>query len=68
MSFKKTKIGKGLIQMVRMESPSGLSLYLIEMPLNIFASRADPDQIRQQLPDRGILCLLMEILLDMTLN
>ena len=32
-----------------------LSLYLINMPFNAFAKRADPD-----LTDIGLLCLLME--------
>ena len=31
-----------------------LTLYLIEMPLNTFANRADPDQA---VPDQGLLCL-----------
>ena len=35
-----------------------LTIYLIEMPFNTFASRADPDQTAL---DQGLLCLLMEI-------
>ena len=39
-----------------------LSLYLIEMPFNAFANRADPDRpLLQELPDQGLLCLLTEI-------
>ena len=47
----------------------GLTLYLIETLLNTFANRADPDQTAiVELPDLGLLCLLMEILLDMVLH
>ena len=39
-----------------------LTLYLIGAPFNTLASRADPDQeARQELPDLGLLCLLMEM-------
>ena len=62
-----------------------VTLYLIEMPFNAFANRADPDQaalvkqsrprsgssckteqtqirqLLQELPDQGLLCLLIEI-------
>ena len=38
-----------------------LTHYLIEMPFNNFANRADPDQAALELPDQGLLCLLMEI-------
>ena len=37
-----------------------LNLYLIAMPFNTFANRADPGQ--------SLLCLLMEIWLDMILH
>ena len=30
-------------------------------PFNAFANRANPDQAAQELPDQGLLCLLMEI-------
>ena len=33
-----------------------LILYLIEMPLNTFANRADPDQAALELPDQSLLC------------
>ena len=36
-----------------------LTLNLIETPFNSFAKRVD--QIRQELPDQGLLFLLMEI-------
>ena len=48
------------------EQISLLTLYLIDTPLNTFANRADPDQA--ELPDGGLLCLLMEIWLDMILH
>ena len=40
-----------------------LTLHLIETPFNTFANGADPDQaaLVQDLPDQGLLCLLMEI-------
>ena len=40
-----------------------LTLHLIEMPFNTFANRADPDQaaLVNELPDLGLLCLLMGI-------
>ena len=39
-----------------------LILYLIETPFNTFANRAGPDQAAlQELPDQGLLRLLMEI-------
>ena len=38
-----------------------LTLYLIAMPFNTFANRADPDQAALELPDQGQLCLLVEI-------
>ena len=38
------------------------TLYLIETPFNTFANRVDPDQAAlKELPDQGLLCLLMEI-------
>ena len=40
---------------------SGLTLYRIEMPFNAFANRADPDQAALELPNQGLICLLMEI-------
>ena len=39
----------------------GLTLYHIETPFNTFANRADPDQAAKELPDQGLLCLLMEV-------
>ena len=36
-----------------------LTLYPIETPFDAFANRADPDQA--ELPNQGLLCLLMEI-------
>ena len=47
-----------------------LTLYLIELPFNAFANRADPDQAAlKELPDQGLLCLLAEIcLIDMILH
>ena len=40
----------------------GLNLYLKETPFNAFANRAVPDQAAlTELPDQGLLCLLMEI-------
>ena len=41
---------------------SALTNNLIEMPFNAFANRADSDQAAlTELPDQGLLCLLMEI-------
>ena len=40
------------------------TLYLVETPFNAIANRADPDQAALQ----GLLCLLMEVLLDMILH
>ena len=38
-----------------------MPLYLIETLSNAFANRADLDQAAQELPDQGLLWLLMEI-------
>ena len=41
-----------------------LTLYLIETSFNAFAKRPEPDRaalLRAELPDQGLLCLLMEI-------
>ena len=45
------------------ENLTKFTLYLIETPFNTFANRADPDQatLLRELPDQGLLCLLMEI-------
>ena len=41
-------------------SQINLTLYLTEAPVITFANRADPDQAAlQELPDQGLLCLLM---------
>ena len=37
----------------------GLTLYLIETPIDAFANRADPD--KASLPDQSLLCLLINM-------
>ena len=47
-----------------------LTLYLIETPFNTFAQteQTQTRQLLQKLPDHGLLCLLIEIWLDMILH
>ena len=51
--------------MYREKHSDTLTLYLKETPFNTFANREDPDQAAlvraKELPDRGLLCLLMEV-------
>ena len=48
-------------------SINSTEIYVILLrKINPFANRADPDQAAlQELPDQGLLCLLMELWLDM---